>query len=69
MNRREPLELDDFWEHYVGLVGGLADFVRELSDEEVLEEFRAEGGDPALGPDEARQAMLESLRERFVVGS
>ncbi len=57
----------DAFDHFVEFVGGLADSIRDLSDEEVLEEFREGGGDPEVGADEARQVMLEGLQQRFVV--
>lgn len=64
----DPIDIDPF-EALLGLVKGLADYVREMSDEEVLAEFREEGGDPEVSADEARQFFLEDLRDRFVVKS
>ncbi len=56
----------DPFEGYLGIVRGLADSIREMTDDEVLAELRADGGDPALSAGEARQELLEQLRRTFV---
>lgn len=54
------------FEAYLGFLRGLADSIRELPEENLLHEFRDDGGDPDLDAEAARQAMLEVLRRRFV---
>ena len=51
-SRRRSADASDSFKGFDFLVwfgGGLGDSIRELSDEEVLEEFREGGGDPELG--------------------
>ncbi len=56
---------EDLVEALAGILRGLADSIRELTDDEALAEFRAGGGDPALSADQARQALLEDLARSF----
>ena len=60
-------ELDPI-EALAGLLRGIADSIREMTDEEVLEEWREDGGEPALTAEEVRMEMLKDLRRRWVDG-
>jgi hypothetical protein len=46
------------------IMNGLAESVLELSDEEIMQEVREQGFDPALVAEETRQVMLGALRRQ-----
>lgn len=52
----------DYEKEYGRLVDGIAESVLEMSDEEVLEELRAEGKDPDEVAERGRGVMSEAVR-------
>ncbi len=54
-------EEEEAFEQYMEFLLYWVDLYKAMSDEEVLACFREDGGDPEVGVEEARRAMLESL--------
>ncbi len=58
-----PEEERHYFEEFSTMVSEAAESIRTLTDEEALADFQATGGDPEVGPEEAREALLEALWE------
>ena len=59
--REEEMAEEEAYERRKELFLEYVDWIRGMSDEDVLHYFREDGGDPEVGVEEARQAMLEAM--------
>lgn len=59
--REEEMAEDEAYERRKALFLAYVDWIKGMSEEDVLWWFREHGGDPTVEAEEARQAMLESL--------
>lgn len=59
--REAEIAEEEAYERRKALFLAYVDWIEGLPDDVVLTYFREDGGDPAVGVEEARQAMLEAL--------
>ncbi len=59
--RERLLEEEEAFEQHMEFLLYWVDVIKEMSDDEVLASFQEDGGDPEVGVEEARRAMLAAL--------